>query len=243
MKMSKWKTKLSSLNKLAAEQLVTVKAEVVQISGIKTIYSASHGKLKKQEVLIRDTTGCTKMVLWQEHVDTLQPKKMYEFKNLRLKCTKQERYLNTMKSEEFTAIECVPPAEPLVKVTPIRILGVRNAYKNLLCVSCNKKVRAKPNHDTLMVCQSCSLTQPLSTCACQWVLRLFVQNAEVPTTKLHLTIPQNLTEELMSNIVPTLKLSEPSEEDLIIRILTANKKINVTYDNISFQVTELEFPC
>ena len=28
--------------------------------------------------------------------------------------------------------------------------------------------------------QSCSLTQPLSTCACQWVLRLFVQNAEVP---------------------------------------------------------------
>ena len=196
------------------------------------------------------------MVLWQEHVDTLQPKKMYEFKNLRLKCTKQERYLNTPKSEEFTAIECVPPAEPLVKVTPdmrllqettstipIRILGVRNAYKNLLCVSYNKKVRAKPNHDTLMVCQSCSLTQPLSTCACQWALRLFVQNAEVPATKLHLTIPQNLTEELMSNIVPTLKLSEASEDDLIICILTANKKINVTYDNISFQVTELEFPC
>ena len=77
----------------------------------------------------------------------------------------------------------------------------------------------------------------------KWVLRLFVQNAEVPTTKLHLTIPQNLTEELMSNIVPTLKLSEASEDDLIICILTANKKINVTYDNISFQVTELEFPC
>ena len=70
----------------------------------------------------------------------------------------------------------------------------------------------------------------------KWVLRLFVQNAEVPTTKLHLTIPQNLTEELMSNIVPTLKLSEASEDDLIIRILTANKKINVTFDNISFQV-------
>ena len=77
----------------------------------------------------------------------------------------------------------------------------------------------------------------------KWVLRLFVQNAEVSTTKLHLTIPQNLTEELMSNIVPTLKLSEASEDDLIIRILTANKKINVTYDNISFQVSELEFPC
>ena len=53
----------------------------------------------------------------QEHVDTFQPKKVYEFKNLRLKCTKQERYLNTPKSEEFTAIECVPPAEPRVKVT------------------------------------------------------------------------------------------------------------------------------
>ena len=70
----------------------------------------------------------------------------------------------------------------------------------------------------------------------------FVQNAEVPTTKLHLTIPQNLTEELMSNIVSTLKLSEASVDDLIIHILTANKKINVTFDSISFQVTELEFP-
>ena len=54
---------LSSLPKLAKEQLVAVKAEVVQIRGIKRISSTMKGKLSKQEVVLRDTTALAKVIL------------------------------------------------------------------------------------------------------------------------------------------------------------------------------------
>ena len=45
-----------SLQEVAAEQVVSIKAEVVEMSGWKTIHSQRYGSLKKQEVIIRDNT-------------------------------------------------------------------------------------------------------------------------------------------------------------------------------------------
>lgn len=63
-----------SLQKVAPEQVVSIKAEVVQMSGWKTIHTQRYGSLKKQEVIIRDKTSSTKVVLWEEYVDCLEIK-------------------------------------------------------------------------------------------------------------------------------------------------------------------------
>ena len=54
---------ISSQQKVAAEQVVSNKAEV-RMSGWKTIHTQRYGSLKKQEVIVRDTTSSVKVILW-----------------------------------------------------------------------------------------------------------------------------------------------------------------------------------
>ena len=243
---------LSSVSRLAPDQLIAVKGQVVKVSGVKNINTNSQGKLRKQEILIRDTTACMKVILWEEYVDTVECDKTYEFKHLRVKGSTSDRYLNTPKSEPVTASECdafwnelVPIDQGLIDATslkiPVKILGIRSAYKKLACVSCRRKVEPKPNGSAFGTCQSCKLMQPLSTCDSQWTLRLFVQNISVPSSRIHVTLAPNLATELMVNVAPTVNLSTASEDDIAIGILSANKSMSMTYDTLSFQVDQLDF--
>ena len=76
---------ISSLNDLAGEQLVTIKAEVAQISGVKRIETQDQGRLNRQEVILRDVTGSIKAILWESSVDTLKENTTYTLKNLKNK--------------------------------------------------------------------------------------------------------------------------------------------------------------
>ena len=76
---------ISSLNDLAGEQLVTIKAEVAQISGVKRIETQDQGRLNRQEVILRDVTGSIKAILWESSVDTLKENTTYILKNLKNK--------------------------------------------------------------------------------------------------------------------------------------------------------------
>lgn len=57
---------IASLNEVAPEQLINVKAEIAEVSAVKTIKTQYQGTLKKQEVLIRDSTSSIKLVLWKK---------------------------------------------------------------------------------------------------------------------------------------------------------------------------------
>ena len=52
-------TSISALKNVASEQLISVKAQVVNISAVKVVKTQYQGTLKKQEVLIRD------IIIWQ----------------------------------------------------------------------------------------------------------------------------------------------------------------------------------
>ena len=77
-------TSQASLNQVSAEQLVTVKAKVVKVSGSKKISSqrSSSGHLKKQEIVIVDPTASMKVILWEQFIDCLEVEQTYMLKNL-----------------------------------------------------------------------------------------------------------------------------------------------------------------
>lgn len=105
---------MSAIHNLVAEQLLCVKGQVASISGVKMVATQYSSSTDKQEVVIRDPTAHAKVVLWGRHVNSLDIGKTYVFKNLRLKVTKYERYLNTPRKDEFTATECQEFDTPLV---------------------------------------------------------------------------------------------------------------------------------
>ena len=146
---------ISSLSKIAKEQLVTVKAEVAQISGVKSLLKHDNTQLRKQELVIRDTASSIQLVLWNDYVESLELHKTYILTNLRLKDSKFGQYVNTPKSQEFTFEESTPFSGPLVQLEDNiqqlttstllgKIIGVQSATRNLLCISCYKKVTQKP---------------------------------------------------------------------------------------------------
>ena len=109
-------TSISALNNVASEQLISIKAQVVNISAVKVVKTQFQGTLKKQEVLIRDTTGSIKVILWESYTETLTLDSTYLFKNLKVKISKNERYLNTAKDVPFQFTETSPFTQPLVDV-------------------------------------------------------------------------------------------------------------------------------
>ena len=147
---------LSSLPKLAAEQLIAMKGEVVHISGPKMISSPTKGKLRKQEAIIKDPTASVSVTLWQEHIDTLELSKTYEFKNFRIKGKQSNRFLITPMNDPFCFTECASFAKPLANINSDRfqavstktvlgsIAGVQRAMKNLECIVYHKNIH--PSH-------------------------------------------------------------------------------------------------
>jgi hypothetical protein len=242
---------ISSITKLAPEQLISVKAQVVSVSAVKKItlpQSNDTTKLSKQELVIRDTTASIRVVLWGKYVNAVQPKVTYLFKHLRVKGTKFEKYLNTPKTDPFILEECEEFQQPLVEVDDeiitsstvnATILGIQDATSINACVSCHRRVIQKGNSSPLGVCQSCRLTQPLSKCSVEWTLKVRVLTTALPSNKLLLTMSHDTVEDLMLFINPILNLASISEDELVISILEAEKVIQFTYDNFN-KVTAIE---
>lgn len=87
---------IASLQEAASEQLVSVKAKVINIQSPKVQPTSSFGPLKKQECTIVDSSKSIQLILWQQNVEMLQLNNTYLFKGLRLKeGPSGNKYLNT----------------------------------------------------------------------------------------------------------------------------------------------------
>ena len=76
---------IDSLSSKVPEQLVTIKATVNDVSGVKTIKTPNK-TLKKSSGTLVDPTGSIAVVFWEEWACCVEAKKTYIFKNLRVKC-------------------------------------------------------------------------------------------------------------------------------------------------------------
>lgn len=236
-------TDISSLTKIAKEQLV---------SGVKTLVKHDNTELKKQELVIRDNKGSIELVLWNEYVDLLETNKTYILTNLRLKESKFGQYVNTPKSEKFSFEETTAFTEPLVAIEEnvkelttstvmAKIIGVQSATRNLLCVSCHKKVIQKSG-SKIGTCESqgCKLVQKVSACKCNWNVRLLFETTELK--KIHLTIFNNhCLQKLLKVEMSLCDLNSTMQDDLVLVLLEFESTYKVTYDNIQNTVSDIEF--
>lgn len=144
---------ISALNNVASEQLISTKAQVVNIAATKVVNTQYQGTLKKQEVLIRDPTSSIRVILWESYGNTLTLNSTYIFKNFKVKLYKntKERYLNTAKDVLFQANETSPFTQPLIDVNAElvsmiastingKIIGFLPINNSIGCISYRKKV-------------------------------------------------------------------------------------------------------
>ena len=92
---------ISSLQNVSLEQMVNLHSHVWQLSRVKMISSAGRS-LKKREGVLIDETNSIKVILWENHVDKLEEGRTYNLRNLQLKESHGDKYVNTPKTGEFT---------------------------------------------------------------------------------------------------------------------------------------------
>lgn len=107
---------LSMLSMVSVNQLVTLKAKIVNLKKAEnvTFDGGLDGTLKKVSAVLIDPYGSIKIVLWQDDCEKVKEGETYEFRNLRVKKNKftQEVYVNPAKHDS-TIIMCLPFEEVL----------------------------------------------------------------------------------------------------------------------------------
>ena len=180
-------TDIANLRQVAPEQLVSLKVEVAYVDSVKKITTQYGSFLMKQELIVRDPTGSVKLILWEDNVETLELHKTYLLQNVRVKALKNEKYINTAKSEKFlfsVADEFEANLAPVDNdITGLatssvhgKIVGVLNASYTLACLSCFKKVI--PKSEKMSNCQTCKMMQYLKSCFRQWYLRVLIETTQ-----------------------------------------------------------------
>ena len=81
--------------------------------------------------------------------------------------------------------------------------------------------------------------QILDACAMQWLFRLLVQNSTNPAEKRRLVFHNQEVKQLLEILDIPDDINTLSEWDITLKILQANKEIKVTFDSITYKVTDI----
>eukprot|EP00794_Sanderia_malayensis_P001490 gene1490-1649_t len=147
---------IMKLSNILPEQLVTLKAKVINLQKQEEINTNTGAVLTKREALLLDPSGTIKIVLWEHDVTAISEGKTYQFKNLRLKKNKvtNETYVNPAKgisviseTEGFPVDALNPPQQipdELIRASFTgEIAGVQKCVLNLLCLKCFKVIKGE----------------------------------------------------------------------------------------------------
>ena len=238
---------IASLANVAPHQLITVKGYLSQLAAVKTLVISDSEPLKKQEAFIVDQTGHIKVVLWAEHTGQLEQGKTYLFKNLRLKQNNGVKYLNTPKEATGLSIEETEhfpgPLHPMdgielvtTKEAHVSILGIQSTNKSHVCCSCTKRITLRPN-GKIAFCESCNLTQKVSTDHIQWSVKMHLQDKDDKNV-LRLFAYNQIVNKLVSLCDNPPNLKSCAEEDLTESLLELDS-LSIVYDTQQRKITDV----
>ena len=176
---------IAKLSSIMPEQIIDLKAKVINLQKSGKIRTNSDNPLCKREGLLLDPSGSIKIVLWESDTEKIEEGQTYMFKSLRLKKNRLtgDLYVNPAKdisaistTEEFPPNSLTPPQSiPVELVTSIisgEIIGINNSSLNFCCFKCNKPVEASKR--TIVYCENCNMKQKFQKCKKQWYVSAVV---------------------------------------------------------------------
>lgn len=179
---------LDQLSTLANFQMVSIIIKVLSVSDIVDI-SSQEKTLLKQECIVADSTGTTKIVLWERNANMFHVNSSYELKGLQVRIYQHQKYLSLSKDEfSMTAIDDIGEVmkstqqsfSTMETFTNCLIIGVRSLSSFHACYSCNSKVAA--TSDVLANSSQCGTTQVFANCKERHTARVDIKNNDTVKT-------------------------------------------------------------
>lgn len=232
---------ISSLGRVASEQLITIKGFLAHLSGTKKV-TINGSEVKKQEGYITDPSGFIKVIFWGGHTDNQQQGSTYIFKKIRIRKNQGQTYLNTPKQENECTIEPTQPFEETLCQVDVptttnditaSIIGVESVSQNFTCGKCSKRVNIKGK---LAICGSCKMTQKKDRCELVWSFKLYVEDKR-ENKKIHLYA---YNQSVVHKIFHIGQLDDSSSEDDILCALLELDCVNISYDTQTSNIIDIE---
>jgi hypothetical protein len=241
---------ISSLSDISSGQQVTIKGHLTDLFGSKKFMSKSGQALIKQDGLVSDPTGTIKVTFWGNFIDEAQKGKTYNFKQFVYKNDNYGIYLTTSTSVSILE-EGEPLQQPLAKPEIdskilankemiVSLLGVSSVIQYLCCSLCNRKIDSDDN-SKIAICSNpkCNLTQKVSHCPKQWVVKLYVQNNDNPNHKFHVAAFHSIVQQLAAQCFTDDPLDLMSPQQLTNHLLADIDQLKITYDTVQKKIVEL----
>ena len=234
-----------SLTNVAPEQLVSFKAKVVNLGGVKH-FETQKGTFTKQEGFLIDPTGSTRIVLWGDYVGQLQQDMTYSFSGLRLKQIDGEKYVNTPKGNYFkfeisTAFDqTLPEVENVSQMinidVTIDVIGVTSLTKSHSCRACKRRLDIPNEKSVYGKCSNCKMRQKVSAATASWFTKLYVQESCNRNNKLALTANSFILSKIHS--LGDLDFHLVTEDEMMERLLDITS-LSITYDPTNKKVIDV----
>ena len=174
----KTETTLAQIDECANYDNVTVQCKVIVK---KQVMCVPIGK-KKREVLVADSTGTGRVILWEEHVDDVDEQRSYLLKNFVIREYMSVKYLEMGKDvgeiEEIADIGEVDTKSDMLKEEVLQVwknavvIAVPKLDVYKACLVC--KARVEPSIPPFEQCSKCAIQQRIDFCKEQTTAKLLI---------------------------------------------------------------------
>jgi hypothetical protein len=161
-------TILSDLDKRANYDQVTVKAKVIRVE----LPAQVSSNLRKQDVIIADSSATTRLTLWQDAIGQLCVDKSHLFSNFTVRTFRSEKYLSFPKEgasyKDIGDVAIDDLADDTVVVTGAKVAAA-TLTKYSARVACNSKLEATQFSDDIAQYTKCGMQQLFEKCTSQLI--------------------------------------------------------------------------
>ena len=173
---------ISMLHSISPQQLVTIKAKIVNIQPSVMVDKVG---LTKQDATLIDPSGSVKNIIWEGSLkEEIKEDGTYIFKNLRIRKNpfNGEIFVNPAKTDakvevtdpfppEELSAHAIVPEEFISAHATGEINGIEKLALTNCCYKCNKTVEVSAS-SPIVTCNSCNMTQKSTKCKKQWYARI-----------------------------------------------------------------------
>ena len=128
------------------------------------------GGLKKQDIVVCDSTGIGRLTLWEEMIDSLNEGTSYLLRNVIVRQYRDEEYLSMAKSgssivkiDDIGNVDYKPKDNSQCRVLDVTVVGVLQLDLKKICINCKGRVESMSGQ--LGRCSKCLMTQRISRCS------------------------------------------------------------------------------
>ena len=180
-------TPISAVQQFNQYERVTVEAKVMQLHEPQEISG-----MKKQDLLIADTSGCIRLTIWEETIGKVTKDQSYRFTNMMVRIFKGNKFISTSKTDsDITSIDNITNVDNTEDIdfpeeipgtsggfAGRMIIGIEPINEYLGCIKCSGKVQEDENDEDLGQCTKCHLLQIVENCRRNVSVQMTIQGTD-----------------------------------------------------------------